>query len=146
MGFRLFKPRGATKKNYIARERDLYIALETFKEICKLGKIEKGYYIVQASNSSYRRAFDLSYSLVKFYTKYREESKSFMFKRNYLLSKTRGIFSNQEVDKSSLVDIYRIKCSQLDALPEDYFKMFHLNKTREVIPEIEEEEKEKDEE
>ena len=62
-----------------------------------------------------------------------------MFKRNYLLSKTRGIFSNQEIDKSGLVDTYRIKCTQLDALPKDYFKMFHLDKTKNVVAEEKEE-------
>jgi hypothetical protein len=147
MGFHLFKPRGATKKNYIAREKDLYIALETLKEVCKQGKIEKDCYVVTSSNPSYRRAFDLSYSLVKFYTKFRDESKEFMFKRNFLLTKTRGLFSHQENEKAAFADIYYVKCELMDSLPSTYLKMFHLNKSfGEELPEDLDYEKTKDKE
>ena len=136
MAFRIFKPRGANKNNYIQKEKDLYIALETLKEVCKYSKIEKDCYVVTSTNSTYRKAFDLSYSLVKFYTKFREESKEFMFKRNFLLTKTRGLFSHQNTEKAALSDVYFIKCELIDSLPSTYFKMFHLNKTfGEELPE-----------
>ena len=58
-----------------------------------------------------------------------------MFKRNFLLTKTRGLFSNQEKINHSLHDTYLVKCEQLDALPSLYFNMFHLNKSfKEELP------------
>lgn len=145
MGLQLFKPRGATKNNFSKYEKDLYIALETLKAYCKRGEIKDKCYVVQSNLPVYRKAFNLSYSLVRFYTKYREESKEMMFKRNFLLSKTRGMFSNQEVIHNALHDTYLINCKQLDELPSLYFNMFHLNKSfKEELPKeiMNEEEKE----
>lgn len=136
MAFSLFKPKGATEKNFMQYEKDLYIALETLKEVCKHGEKEKDCYLIQSTNKAYRKAFNLSYSLVKFYTKHREESKEYMFKRNFLLTKTRGLFSKQESSKNALSDLYYVKCDLIESLPSNYFKMFHLNKSfGEELPE-----------
>ena len=136
MGFSLFKPRGATEKNYMQYEKDLFIALETLKKVCQMGEIEKKSYVISSTHPAYRKAFNLSYSLVKFYTKHREESKEYMFKRNFLLSKTRGIFSHQSKENNKFSDMYFIKIEQLDSLPSTYFKMFKLNKSfGEELPE-----------
>ncbi len=117
MALQLFKPRGATIKNYIQYEKDLYIALETLKEYCKQGEIEDKCYVISSNLPIYRKAYNLSYSLVKFYTKNRLESKEMMFKRNFILTKTRGLFSHQNVQKNTLSDSYLVSCEQLDSLP-----------------------------
>ena len=45
MGF-IFRPRGATQRNYMQYEKDLYISLETLKGMCQRCKIEKNNYVL----------------------------------------------------------------------------------------------------
>ena len=145
MGFGLFKPRSANLKNYKQYEKDLYIALETLKAVCKQGKIEDKCYVFSSTNPTYRQAFNRSYALTSFYSKHREESKEFMFKRNFLLSKTRGLFSHQKSIQSGFSNIYYVSCELIDSLPSNLFKMFHLNKSfGEELPDDLDYEKEKE--
>lgn len=130
----LFKPRAATFKNYKQREIDFYISLVTLQKTMTSNKKE---YVVFSNKKEYRKAFRLSYSLVKFYTRHREERKEFAFKRNYILSKTRGIFSEQAYKRRKLGDDYLIKKDQFDSLVEDYLRMFKIEKTYEMLKEEE---------
>ena len=140
MGF-IFRPRGATQRNYMQYEKDLYIALETLKGMCQRGIIEKNNYIVPSNLPAYRSAYKYSYGLVKFYTKHREESKEFMFKRNFLLSKTRGLYSNQKIKPSKLFEAYLVNIEQLDDLSKNYLKMFKIEKLYEQFLKEQEEKK-----
>lgn len=122
----LFKPRAATFKNYKQREIDFYVSLVTLQRTMIYNKKE---YVINSNAKEYRKSFRLSYSLVKFYTKHREEKKEYAFKRNYLLSKTRGIFSEQDYKRKKLADDFIIKKDQFDNLVEDYLRMFKIEKT-----------------
>ena len=133
MGFGLFKPRSANYNNYIDYEQKLYIALETLKSVCERGKIEDKCYVITVTNPSYKSAYNLSYSLIRFYTKHLEEKTEYKFKRNFLLTKTRGLFSNQEKGTGGIAAIYLVPCELLNNLPKLYFDMFHLKKTFEEI-------------
>ena len=133
MGFGLFKPRSANYNNYIDYEQKLYIALETLKSVCERGKIEDKCYVITVTNPSYKSAYNLSYSLIRFYTKHLEEKTEYKFKRNFLLTKTRGLFSNQEKGTGGIAAIYLVPCELLNNLPKLYFDMFHLKITFEEI-------------
>jgi len=135
----LFKPRAATFKNYKQREIDFYVSLTILQKTMISTKKE---YVISSNAKEYRKAFRLSYSLVKFYTKHKEERKEFAFKRNYLLSKTRGIFSEQDYKRKKLGDDYLIKKDQYDQLVSDYLRMFKIEKTFDLLKEEEKPSKE----
>ena len=125
---RLFKPRACKEKNYRQYEVDLYINLMTLAKMAEEDELEKKYYSIPVNSPVYRKCFDISYSLIRFYTLNKDINKEYQFKRNYLLSKTRGLFSNQKKKETHLVTTYLVKKEQLDMLPNDYFKMFKIEK------------------
>ncbi|MCR5231190.1 MAG: hypothetical protein K6B64_00915 [Acholeplasmatales bacterium] len=130
---KLFRPRSANEKNYKKLELDLYLNLVTLQKLAQEDTQEPKYYFISPSDKVYRQGYKLCYSLVKFYTKNREEKKEYQFKRNYLLSKTRGLYSNQKKKQSNLYEAYLVKKELIDALADDYYKMFKIEKAYDEV-------------
>lgn len=121
----LFKPRACKEKNYKKYELDLFINLKTLAKISEEDVVNHSYYCIPINSPLYKKCFNISYSLIRFYT-LNIEKKEYQFKRNYLLSKTRGLFSNQKKKEGVLIETYLVKKEQLDLLPDDYYKMFKI--------------------
>jgi hypothetical protein len=113
---KLFGPKAAKEKNYKQMELDLYTSLTTFRSILQKDELEDGCYVVGTNEAAYRKCFNFCYGLLKFYTKHSDESKEFKFKRNFLLSKTRGIFSDQKLVKTKFLEAYYIEPKRLDRM------------------------------
>ena len=124
----IFKPRAAKESNYKKMELDLYINFVALQKTAQVDNEEKKYYFISSGDKIYRKGFNLCYSLVKFYTKHREERKEYQFKRNYLLAKTRGLYSNQKVKKAKLYEAYLVRKDIIDELADNYLKMFKIEK------------------
>ena len=125
----LFGPKAAKESNYKEKELDLYVELETWNSILKTDELdEKGCYVVGVNEKQYRKCFNLCYGLIKYYTKHKDEGKEYQFKRNFLLSKTRGIFSDQKRLKTKFIECYYIEPAKLEKFINEYFTMFKLEK------------------
>lgn len=124
----LFGPRAFKEKNYKQKELELYTSLQTFRSILQRDELENGCYLVGQTDKSYRACFNLCFGLLKFYTKHKDEAKEYQFKRNFLLSKTRGIFMDQKKYETKIVACYLIEPSKLDRMINEYYNMFKVEK------------------
>ena len=115
--------------------------METLIKTAQVDDKDTKCYFISSADKIYRKGFNLCYSLVKFYTKHREEKKEYQFKRNYLLSKTRGLYSNQKIKPSKLFEAYLVNIEQLDDLSKNYLKMFKIEKLYEQFLKEQEEKK-----
>ena len=138
----IFKPRAAKESNYLELELELYVNFVALQKTVQVDNEEKKYYFISSSDKTYRKGFNICYSLVKFYTKHREEKKEYQFKRNYLLAKTRGLYSNQKVKKSKLFEAYLVRKEIIDELANNYLKMFKIEKLYEKLLQEEKNKKE----